>query len=218
MLFRTRDLEGFLKVFTFSKKRALERYCRDTTVYGCDFANVIVACEDGVLPFRHRIHYSDIVPKHLVPTDASLGAVSRNSVGPLDREGRKAARKIFALFDERRWLVGHILEGARRATGGRDPATTSPEVPATVQRRRFSADMHEWHFFCPFDQRDTAARANHWKGGSHIHLVNWLWPNLDLRSVWRDFVRKNERPPQALHLRYNDEPPDQPSLSGHSRA
>ena len=189
MLFRTRDLEGFLKVFTFSKKRALERYCRDTTVYGCDFANVIVACEDGVLPFRHRIHYSDIVPKHLVPTDASLGAVSRNSVGPLDREGRKVARKIFALFDERRWLVGHIF---------------------------FTADMHEWHFFC-FDQRDTAARANHWKGGSHIHLVNWLWPNLDLRSVWRDFVRKNERPPQALHLRYNDEPPDQPSLSGPGR-
>ena len=42
-------------------------------------------------------------------------------------------------------VAGSGVEGARRATGGRDPATTlparapDPEVPATVQRRRFSA-------------------------------------------------------------------------------
>ena len=42
-------------------------------------------------------------------------------------------------------VAGSGLEGARRATGGPDPATTlparapDPEVPATVQRRRFSA-------------------------------------------------------------------------------
>ena len=39
-------------------------------------------------------------------------------------------------------VAGSGLEGARRATGGPDPATTlparapDPEVPATVQRRR----------------------------------------------------------------------------------
>ena len=42
-------------------------------------------------------------------------------------------------------VAGSGVEGARRATGGPDPATTlparapDPEVPATVQRRRFSA-------------------------------------------------------------------------------
>ena len=42
-------------------------------------------------------------------------------------------------------VAGPGVEGARRATGGRDPAPTlparapDPEVPATVQRRRFSA-------------------------------------------------------------------------------
>ena len=42
-------------------------------------------------------------------------------------------------------VAGSGLEGARRATGGPDPATTlparapDPEVPSTVQRRRFSA-------------------------------------------------------------------------------
>ena len=46
-------------------------------------------------------------------------------------------------------VAGSGLEGARRATGGPDPATTlparapDPEVPATVQRRRFSALLHE---------------------------------------------------------------------------
>ena len=43
-------------------------------------------------------------------------------------------------------VTGPGAEGARRATGGPGPATTSrpsdpaPEVPATVQRRRFSAE------------------------------------------------------------------------------
>ena len=42
-------------------------------------------------------------------------------------------------------VAGPGVEGARRATGGPGPATTTParapdpEVPATVQRRRFSA-------------------------------------------------------------------------------
>ena len=46
---------------------------------------------------------------------------------------------------ERDVVAGPGAEGARRATGGPGPVTTSrlpapdPEVPATVQRRRFSA-------------------------------------------------------------------------------
>ena len=178
MLFRTRDLESFLKLFTFSKKRNLERYCRGTMVYGSDFAAIIMACDAGRLPFHHRIYHSDIVPEHLVPTEASLSALSRNArkgVGPLDREGCKAIRKVFTLFDQRRWLVGHMF---------------------------FTPGLHEWHFFY-FDQRDMAENANHWKGGPHIHLVNWLWPTLDPRLVWRDFVSTNKPPPQALHLRYD---------------
>ena len=178
MLFRTRDVESFLKLFTFSKKRNLERYSRDTVVYGSDFAAIITASDAGRLPFHHGIYRSDIVPPHLVPTKASVGALSRNAmngVGPLDREGRKAIGKLLTLFDQRRCLVGHLF---------------------------FTPGLHEWHFFyC--DQRDTAEDGNHWKGGPHIHLVNWLWPTLDPRSVWRDFVSTNKPPPQALHLRYH---------------
>lgn len=182
MLTRTRNPESFLKIFTFSKKRHLERYCRDAIVYGSDFAATVMACDAGRLPFHHRIHQTDLVPGHLVPTEASLGALSRNvrkGIGPLDSAGRKAARKVFALFDQRRWLVGHMF---------------------------FTLGLHEWHFFY-FDQRDMAENANHWKGGPHIHLVNWLWPNLDPRSVWRDFVSTNQAPPQALHLRYDPDDP-----------
>ena len=118
------------------------------------------------------------MPEHLVPTKARLGALSRNArngVGPLDREGRKAIGKIFTLFDQRRCLVGHMF---------------------------FTPGLHEWRFFY-FDRRDTAENANHWKSGPHIHLVNWLWPTLDPRSVCGDFVSANKPPPQALHLRYD---------------
>ena len=66
----------------------------------------------------------------------------------------------------------------------------------------FTPSWHEWHFFY-FDQRDLAENDNHWQeGGPHIHLVNWLWPNLDGDLVWSDFVRNKEVPRQALHLRY----------------
>ena len=136
MLFRTRDVESFLKLFTFSKKRNLERYSRDTVVYGSDFAAIITASDAGRLPFHHGIYRSDIVPPHLVPTKASVGALSRNAmngVGPLDREGRKAIGKLLTLFDQRRVLgrplvlhpratrVAFLLLRPARHGGGRQP-------------------------------------------------------------------------------------------------
>ena len=150
MLFRTRDLESSLKLFTFSKKRNIERYSRSAIVYGSDFAAIITACDADVCPSIIASTVPIPCLSILVPTKASLGALSRNArngVGPLDREGRKAIGKIFTLFDQRRCLVGHMF---------------------------FTPGLHEWHFFY-FDQRDTADNANHWKGGPHIHLVNWLW-------------------------------------------
>jgi hypothetical protein len=80
------------------------------------------------------------------------------------------------MFEERRYLVGHMF---------------------------YTPNLSEWHFFC-FDQRDLEdERPNHWKEGPHVHFINWLWPGQDVKSVWSNFVGENQRPGNAIHLRFS---------------
>lgn len=180
-LFPPRDPRALAALFTFAKKVDLERYCRDVVIYGDDLVAIIYACEDGRLPFCHRIHYADIVPNHhLIPDDRLGAALAANGVGPFNPSTRKVVRKMFQFFKERRWLVGHMF---------------------------YTPNFEEWHFIF-FDQRDTEyIRRNHWREGSHFHFVNWLWPDLTLKSVWSDFVQLNKRPDKSVHVRYDDRPP-----------
>ena len=174
----SQDFEAFCKVFTFSKKSDLKHYSRKARIYAPDFTTFIILCRIGRLPFHYRCHFSDNRPAHLAPTKANHNALVRsfnNGVGPLNREGQKALRKIFALLDERRCLAGHMF---------------------------FTPGFHEWHFFY-FDQRDMAEDDNHWQGGAHIHLVNWLWSNVNPRMLLQDFERNNKPPSGAFHLRYD---------------
>jgi len=170
-------LESFLKLFTFDKKRDLEKYCRDITIHSSDFVNFIIACEAGAAPFRHEIHYGDHVPEHLQPNDADLAALASNGVGPLNPDAQKCIRKIGQIFKDRRYLVGHIF---------------------------YTPDFSQWHFF-QFDQRDLQDEENHWKEGAHIHFLNWLWPNRDAQTVWRSFTSGKMKLNDSLHVRYSED-------------
>jgi hypothetical protein len=169
------NVKGLLKVFEFEKKRELERYCRNTVISGSDFADLILACECSGVPFLHRINYRDIVPDHLFPSDSERKALEDNGPGLLGPEAAKAVRKMGQLFEERRYLVGHMF---------------------------YTLNLSIWHFFC-FDQRDLEdRRPNHWKEGAHVHFMNWLWPKQDAQSVWSNFVNGNYRPGNSIHLRW----------------
>ncbi|MBX3513670.1 MAG: hypothetical protein KF748_01265 [Xanthobacteraceae bacterium] len=86
----------------------------------------------------------------------------------------KAFRKIMATFEERRLLVGHLF---------------------------YHEDPELWHLFY-FDQRDTEADRNHWKEGSHLHLINCLThPRSSAEEVWQDFHDGNPKMKGALHVR-----------------
>jgi hypothetical protein len=170
------NLEGLLKIFTFSKKKDLERYCRGLVVNGCDFVSLILHCEQRGDPFIHQISHRDIVPEHLLPSESEHKALSDNSPGLLTPEAAKAVSKMSQIFTERRYLVGHIF---------------------------YTPSLSEWHFFC-FDQRDLEdERPNHWKEGPHVHFINWLWPGQDAKSVWSNFVGENQRPGSVIHLRFS---------------
>jgi len=174
-MFKSKDLEGLVKLFTFTKKRQLEVHARGRMFHGSDLAALIMACDVTGQPFSHRAYFKDCVPQHLIPLDSGLSAIAKNRVGPLGHEAQRTVRKMFQLFEERRYVAGHIF---------------------------YTSDLQYWHFF-RFDQRDTEQqRKNHWKDGAHIHFVNWLWPDLYAELVWSVFVQHLRRPARSLHLRF----------------
>lgn len=176
---RLGSMQDFLKIFTFTKKKELEKYCRDLVIQQRDLVDFILACELGQAPFRHLIHYGDHQPEGAQLTDDDLAAISNNPVGLLHPGAQKAFRKISHLFNVRRYLVGHIF---------------------------YTPDLSEWHFF-QFDQRDLEdTRPNHWKEGAHIHFMNWLWPNRDPKILWNQFTSGEAKLNDSVHVRFNDSP------------
>jgi hypothetical protein len=167
----------FVEIFYIKEKKELVRHCKSITITMSIFTDFILASEYGLLPWIHKIHYRDYIPEHLVPTEEEHLALRDNGVGPLQGQAKKMFRKIHQTFEERRYLVGHIF---------------------------YRPDLTDWHFFY-FDQRDWAETKNHWKHGSHIHLVNHLWPNYDAEGLWERFTKGNVKLGDSLHIRFDGE-------------
>jgi hypothetical protein len=172
-------MEGLLKIFTFDKKRDLEKHCREITIHRGDLATLILTCQDGLMPFRHRIYRRDYVPRHLRPSQKEREALANNGVGPVTGDALKMVQKIEQLFQDRRHLVGHMFD--------------TPGSPY-------------WHFLY-FDQRDLKDDGtNHWKQGAHVHLVNWLLrPQSDPETLWAEFTNGNMKLGGSLHIRFADD-------------
>lgn len=167
-------MEGLLKIFTFDKKRDLEKHCREVTIHRGDFSLFVYLCEAGQMPFRHRIYGRDYVPPDVKPSEKEREALANNGLGPLKGDALKMAKKIGQLFQVRRYLVGHMFD-----------------TPA------------HWHFLY-FDQRDIKDDGpNHWKEGPHIHLINWLLrPQCDPEKLWAEFISGNVDLGGSLHVRF----------------
>jgi hypothetical protein len=172
---RSKSLMDLITLLTINKKRDLQKHCRSITILKSDFSSLILAGMTGALPWSHRVQHHEFIPDHLELTDEDLGAFAASGVGRMKPRAQKTANKIAAIFDERRLLSGHLF---------------------------FNADHSNWHLFY-FDQRDFADRSNHWKhGGSHIHLINWLWPNRSASETWSQFCNGNQQMRGALHIKF----------------
>lgn len=90
-------------------------------------------------------------------------------------EAAKASAKLEQLFNERRLLVGHLF---------------------------YFPDYSNWHLFY-FDNRDLKSEANHFYGGQHIHLINYLsMPNLHPEAVVDVFKAEKPKLKGAFHIRF----------------
>lgn len=176
-MFPQHKLEALLHIFEIASKKELKAYCGDLEIHASDFADLILAADMGAMdPYRHARFNRHLSPEHLEPTESDFEALSEATPGEPSRSVGKFATKIKQLFQDRRFLVGHLF---------------------------CTSDERFWQFFY-FDQRDMAEFDNHWAGGSHIHLVNDLWPNLTPRAVVEGFMADKPRMPASLHIRYNN--------------
>lgn len=171
------DPQGLLTLFTFDNKKALKRFAERLVIHQADFVALILEASSGTFPLRYRAHHSQREPKHLHPTEEDRQALGENGIGPLKPAARKTLNKFVQMLRDRQHLSGHMF---------------------------YTGNLHEWHFIC-FDQRDLAENLdrNHWTGGSHVHFINWLWPNIDPHEMWRRFVEDGEKPNSTLHIRHD---------------
>lgn len=165
---------GFAEILNCRKKTELARLCKSTTLYSSDFAESILNAGDHRFPYRHNCHAQEFVPDEMKLTEDDMTAMAAAKPGQMGRAVASGFGKIDRTFRCRRQLVGHMF---------------------------YTADHSIWHFFY-FDQRDTSKKRNHWKEGSHIHIINFLWPHRTAEEIWREFKSRNVQMKGSLHIKY----------------
>ncbi len=61
----------------------------------------------------------------------------------------------------------------------------------------------EWHCFYFSHQDIEPAETNHWKkGGSHVHYISHLWPELKKRWIWSKFNKRYTDISGSLHIKF----------------
>lgn len=167
--------QSLVDLLNCEKKRDLEKHCRSFVLNSRAWAQAIqVAMTGGFAPYLYASCFRQWAPDHLNLKDQDLAALSSSKPGPFKQKAKKAAGKIFQIFEDRRMMAAHLL---------------------------YTPD-HDYWFLFYFDQRDTADPNGHWKYGPHVHLVSHHWPNLRLNDVWQDIQNGRANFPSKIHLRY----------------
>ena len=125
--------------------------------------------------YLHDIKTFEYVPEHLKIQPGETFSPNLKPGQKLTGTDLKFLNKIKGIFDQRRHSIAHIFIRPER-----------------------------WHIFY-FDFRDIEDQTeNHWKGGSHIHFVNYLWANLKLGDVWDSLAGRSNKS-YGLHIKWQDD-------------
>jgi hypothetical protein len=169
---------SFVEIITCQDKISLKRLCRSTTVASEDFVNFIVACKAGATHLNHVMSWTDYVPDALAPREDDWHVLKSDSAIMNSQEGQKALRRLFKSHGQRKYKVGHMF--------------ISKELQHPIR---------EWHFIF-FEINELYSRNNHWVCGPHVHITNYLWPELYCQQVWEDFIVRKSFPRLKLHLSF----------------
>lgn len=154
-------------LFEADTKKEVRKACSELKIKSEDLLYLVRLSEAKVIefPYLHACKYIEEIPENVRLTDKNIKAITSNGVGKLNRDATKAVNKLFQ----------------------------SPlQVKRTTAHLFYRSDHRFWHLFF-FDLKDRAANQNHWDLGSHIHYVNWLWPNLECQKVWKEFCKNGKK-------------------------
>jgi len=85
---------------------------------------------------------------------------------------KQFSAKLHQIFEERKHYMVHLLEKGK-----------------------------EWHCFHYTYKDMEADEKGHWKHGSHLHYVSYLWPEYTKRRVWEAFDQRSNDIRGSLHIR-----------------
>lgn len=165
------------RLFEIEKKSELKKYSRTISITLKDFTNFICNC--NMIGYIHQRRSKNFEPEHLFPTKKDIDALASAKEGQkLEGDALTAKNKMQQIFIDRRCLITHLFH-----------------------------NYLKWHLFY-FDQRDLGIfTKNHWKKGSHIHFVNYLWPQYRIDIVDNLIDDPSFSINDKLHIRFVN--PDQ---------
>lgn len=172
---------SFLRVLMCRDKKELKKLCKTMTVEKCDFVDVVAACKTGLSHLNHTMYYFDYVPEYLETRESDFDILDASREVQASPDGKKAFRRLFKTHGQRKYKVAHMFFS-----------------------REIQHPLSEWHMVF-FELDELKEKDNHWCGGAHVHITNYLWPNLCCQDLWDDFLSKREFPSSKLHLAFNDE-------------
>ena len=160
------------KLFEIKKKSELKKYSRTISITLKDFVSLICNC--NAIGYNHQIRTKVFTPQHLILTEKDRNALGSAEVGQkIEGDALTAINKMRQIFIDRKCLIAHLFH-----------------------------NFLYWHLFF-FDQRDFEAQMeNHWKEGSHIHFVNYLWTQYRINTIDDSFDDRNFSISDKLHIRF----------------
>ena len=165
--------EILIKLFEIDKKKELEKYCKDLVISSDNFWSLI---NNSIkINYYYFRKFRDFVPEKLQIKHEDFDALSDLKLGEkIDGQAKIFFNKIDQMSIQRRFLIAHLF---------------------------IKIDNKEkWHLFY-FDQKDL--NDNHWRGGSHLHFVNYLWPNYNPNDIWDTFNKSNASIGGKLHIKFS---------------
>lgn len=165
-------------LFELTKKRDVVQYAKTVHANDYDLIALILLFEHPGTNYSHVIHHRQLLPDALVITREDMAVFGSGiEVGTfIQGDALKVFNRVKHAFSDRRMLVGHMFKEIK---GDR------------------------WHFFY-FDQRDIQTDQNHWRYGTHIHFINYLWPGITAEGVIETFKSEDPKVRGAVHIRYKN--------------
>jgi hypothetical protein len=167
--------KGISELLAARRRKDVDRIADTVVIEAAEFYDLCINCSSLGLSRHSKFQRFEPEQRRLTDEErARLLAPAGAPPAPATTEEEKVAAKVRQLFIEREHRAIHMF-----------------------------ANSDVWHCFF-FSFEDIADKANHWRGGSHVHFVNHVFdPRLKRKAVWKALDERRHGVPK-VHVRFHD--------------